>query len=367
LNVMMFYTIFTLIYGLMHWLVLRQTAVTYNITGWGLHALRLWFLLMVLSPGLSGYFVERTGVWPAVTFIWMGLVFYLFLGAVLLTPFRLLKITSVTRPLFTTIVVVSLAACIWGVYQARHPIVREVDVFVPKERLGPEPLRLALISDAHLYSVEAESRLERILKALSSVDYDILLSAGDLIEAGIHGSEWRGPAELLAAVKPRLGKYAVMGNHEHYADYAAGGNISARFHAASGFDLLVDQFSLINDHVVLVGVPDGGHVAGDTDHEVQLLEQSNPQGDKIVLFLKHRPDVPPDSMGKFDLMMSGHTHDGQMWPFTYIVKAFYPYIAGLYDIGRESRLYTTPGVGTWGPPMRIGAQPEITLIHLKPR
>jgi len=89
-------------------------------------------------------------------------------------------------------------------------------------------------------------------------------------------------------------------------------------------------------------------------------------GDKFTLFLKHRPDVEKSAEGLFDLQLSGHAHKGQLFPFTLIVRLVFPQIAGLYDLSSGSRLYVSRGSGTWGPPIRFLAPPEVTVIDLVP-
>jgi uncharacterized protein len=82
------------------------------------------------------------------------------------------------------------------------------------------------------------------------------------------------------------------------------------------------------------------------------------------VLLKHLPLLDPDAAGLFDLQLSGHTHYGQIWPFTWLVERRFPFIAGLYPAGPGSWLYVSVGTGTWGPPMRVGSRPEITVVNL---
>lgn len=84
----------------------------------------------------------------------------------------------------------------------------------------------------------------------------------------------------------------------------------------------------------------------------------------FTLLLKHRPTAEADSLGRFDLQLSGHTHRGQIFPFNYVTGAIYPMQEGLYRLAGGSARYTSRGTGTWGPPMRIAAPPEVTIIHL---
>jgi hypothetical protein len=347
----------------MHWLIYSQAVSALSLSGWALQGLRIWFIVMIFAPGIAGLLGERTGICSAVTYFWFGLVFYLFLSSLMLLLFKLVGGRTLARPAFILLLVVSVGTCAWGAYQALRITVREVTVTTTKPGLAGREIRLALISDVHFHSVETESRLERILKVLETMDYDLLISSGDLIEAGIHQDDWQGLARRLAEVKPPLGKLAVIGNHEVYADRAAGTDISDQFHAAAGFDLLLDQTRLVDGVLQVVGLVDSDHGRADDGLVADLLDKMD---DRLpVLLLKHKPVPPPQAVGRFDLMLSGHTHNGQMWPFNYVVKVFFPYLTGLFDLGQGSRLYTTPGTGTWGPPIRVGTRPEITLIRLK--
>ena len=344
-------------------LIYSQAVSALSLSGWALNGLRIWFVVMIFAPGLTGLIGERTGICSAITYVWFGLVFYLFLSSLLLLLFKLAGGRTLARPMFILLVCVSVGACAWGAYQALQIRVHEVTVTTTKPGLAGREIRIALISDVHFHSVETESRLDRILKVLDTMDYDLLVSGGDLIEAGIDRDDWQSLARRLAEVKPLLGKFAVIGNHEVYADRAAQSDISARFHAAAGFDLLLDQTRLVGDVLQVVGVVDSDHGRADDGLVSALLDKMDER--LPVLLIKHKPVPPATAVGRFDLMLSGHTHNGQMWPFKYVVKAFFPYLHGLFDLGQGSRLYTTAGTGTWGPPIRVGTQPEITLIRLK--
>lgn len=365
--VYIFYSVFTLIYGLMNWLVFRQAAWALHMTGWVRTVLWIWCLVMAFSPAVSSLLGQRSDFWSWVTYVWFGLIFYLFLGALIVLILRLaIKPLgggeAIVRGCYILLLVLAPAACAWGVFHARQVVVTELAV--PEENLSSREnnLSIAVISDVHLHSVEAENRLERIIQKLEPLEYDLLLSLGDMIEPGIQDRNWETITALFDRLKPRLGKYAINGNHEAYANMAAGKDVSAEFHQACGFTLLVDQGVDVGGLIRLVGINDHGHDASPADREIDLLEKR--EADLPVLLLKHQPQVNKESIGHFDLMLSGHTHNGQIWPFNYMVKAVFPHIAGEYQLGPRSRLYVTPGTGTWGPPMRIGTTPEITLIHL---
>jgi hypothetical protein len=363
---LLFYLIFTVLYGLMHALVFSQAVSAFQLSGAAYAALAIWLAAMTLAPGALGLAGERTGAASLVAFTWMGIVFYLFLGSLALAASRASLWPTVHFVLFLVVIAASLAVSAHGFAQARRVRVRELILATDKLPPGVDRLRLAVVSDLHLYSVEEGTRLDRILPVLGKLDFDLLVSLGDLIESGIHRAPWQDEAARLAAIRPRLGKYAVGGNHELYADLMAGGDVSRRFHREAGFTFLDGQVVDAGGMLWIAGVDYPGHgvqTGGGPQHDAEVL--SGLTRDRPVVLLKHLPKVDAEAAGLFDLQLSGHSHAGQLWPFYYLVKAFFPYIRGLYDLGGGSKLYVTPGTGTWGPPMRVGSTPEITLVELR--
>jgi len=354
--------VFTTLYGLMHWLVFAQAAQALGLHGLPRWLLLAWCLAMTLAPAATGYAGERTGLMAAVVFVWMGLVFYLFLGSILLALARLLAGPGTQRALFLLVLAASLAVCAHGFVNARQIRVAEVTVKTDRLPAGVERLRLAVLSDLHLYSVEEGVRLDRVLPVLAGLDYDVLVSLGDLIEAGAHRGDWEVSAARLAALTPRLGTFAVLGNHEEYADRVAGAGFAERFHQAAGFELLHQRVADLGGVAWIAGVDYPGH------DEAALLRDL--PRDRPIVLLKHLPRPDPEAAKIFDVQLSGHTHAGQLWPFWYLVRTSFAHMRGLYELAGGGRLYVTAGTGTWGPPMRVGSHPEITLVTLerpKPR
>jgi predicted MPP superfamily phosphohydrolase len=190
---------------------------------------------------------------------------------------------------------------------------------------------------------------------------DILLSTGDLVDAELAHVRERAP--LLAAVKASMGKFAVLGNHEYYAglDESLAVNRAAGFQTLRGGSAEAGPFRL-------VGVDDsvGFRTRAEwLQHEAAALAGAH--DGRFVLLLKHRPAFNPDSAGKFDLQLSGHSHGGQIFPFYSVVKMFNPMPLGLSALTGGSRLYHSRGTGTWGPQMRLLSPPEVTLILLEPQ
>jgi uncharacterized protein len=221
-------------------------------------------------------------------------------------------------------------------------------------------LRIVQISDVHLGLIIGTERLSRILDAVRAAKPDILVSTGDLLDGQVDGIE--ALEKQFREINPKFGKYAVNGNHEYYV----GIERAEDFCKSAGFTLLCNKTFDIPGVAVIAGVDDpaaGRFGLSGNVTEKQLL--SGIPKERFVLLLKHRPLLDPDSKGLFDLQLSGHTHRGQIFPFTLIIRMLFPIDSGLLNLENNSYLYVNPGSGTWGPPMRFLAPPEVTVIDLE--
>ncbi|MCX5882071.1 MAG: metallophosphoesterase, partial [Deltaproteobacteria bacterium] len=188
---------------------------------------------------------------------------------------------------------------------------------------------------------------------------DLLVSTGDLVDGQIN--RMTGLAELLRDIRPKFGKFAVTGNHEVYA----GLDQAVSFTEHAGFKVLRNEGSTAGGLINVVGVDDP--TIERVTHSRQVPEKallSNVPSDKLTLLLKHRPVVDRESLGLFDLQLSGHIHKGQIFPFNLVTRLFYPVRTGLLLYPQNSALYVSRGTGTWGPPIRFLAPPEVTVIEL---
>ena len=219
-----------------------------------------------------------------------------------------------------------------------------------------ERLRVLLTADLHLNLTFGPERLEKIVRLMAAQKPDIVVAAGDMVDGWIPPRY--GLARILSRLKPPLGKYAVLGNHEGYA----GTDYSVRFLEKAGFIVLRNRSATPGGALNLAGVDDSGWKAGGADDARAL---ARPRSGLFTILLKHRPRVSPQARGRFDLQLSGHTPGGQIFPFNLGVALVYPMIKGLYRLEGGALLYTAPGTGAWGPPMRVLCPPEITVIDLK--
>ncbi len=374
----LFLITFFLLYGAMHsYLVVKA----HNAFGFSLRTLiPLIFvmLVMVFSPVFVRMSEKAGFTGPALpmayaTYVWMGFLFLFFCSSFCLDIGRLviyLAGLATGRTLFPAALAdrlqfylafsLALVIAVYGFVEAGS--IRTEHIAIKTDKLSQQvgALRIVQISDVHLGLVAREARLKDIVDKVKQADPDILVSTGDLLDGQTDSLGAMAP--LLDEVRPRFGKFAITGNHEFYAGL---GNFTT-FAEKAGFRVLRGEGTAIEGVINVAGVDD---VAGRPIglyrgvEEKALLSCLGPG--RFNLLLKHRPDIDPGSVGFFDLQLSGHTHDGQIFPFAYVVKRFFPMVAGRFPLGKNSELYVSRGTGTWGPPIRFLAPPEITVIELR--
>jgi predicted MPP superfamily phosphohydrolase len=262
---------------------------------------------------------------------------------------------------FFLAVALTLGVAVYGFFAARVPRVERVALTSAKLSAGRAPLRIALLSDVHLGALVGAERLRRILARVVALKPDIVLSAGDLVDGQADHLNRLAPA--LAALRPPLGKFAVIGNHECYVGLAH----ALEFHARAGFTVLRGAAVEVTPDLGIAGVDDPAAVRprapAATDERAPLAALA---AGRFVILLKHQPVVAASSAGHFDLQLSGHLHKGQIFPFGLFVRLMYAARTGLTALASGGWLYVSRGTGTWGPPMRVLAPPEITLIEIAP-
>jgi uncharacterized protein len=256
----------------------------------------------------------------------------------------------------------ALAVLIAGAWRARRPGV--VRVQVPIERLPAdlEGLRIVQLSDLHVGPTLKRDFVARVVETTNGLAPDVVALTGDVADG--FPRALRDEVAPLAGLAAPLGKYFVTGNHEYYWD--APGWVRELEHL--GFRALVNAHDVLergSGRVVLAGVTDLSASRGVPGHgsDPAAAVAGAPASDVRVL-LAHQPKsaYAARALG-FDLQLSGHTHGGQYFPFNLLVRLFQPFVAGLHRL-EAMWLYVSRGTGYWGPPLRLGAPAEITLIEL---
>ncbi|RMG60982.1 MAG: metallophosphoesterase, partial [Deltaproteobacteria bacterium] len=264
------------------------------------------------------------------------------------------------RVSFFLAVAVSLGGIFWGTIEAKKIVVERLEFASPKIPPGAGEIKIVQISDLHLGLIEREGRVRQVVDLIRKENPHLIVSTGDLVDGQMY--DISSLASEFALLSPPLGKFAVMGNHEFYA----GWKNSLSFLERAGFRVLRNESAAVGEFLRIVGVDDpvGARMGVSAGKKESDLLFGKPHTMYTIL-LKHRPDVAKQLVGTFDLQLSGHTHKGQIFPFRYLTKLSHPFDSGLYPLGLGSFLYVSRGTGTWGPPVRLFAPPEVTVITLR--
>ncbi len=255
---------------------------------------------------------------------------------------------------------------VWGYVEAmRVPRIRRVDVTIPRLGAGLDGIRVVLLTDTHYGPIDRSRWSRGVVDVVNELDADIVCHTGDIADGT--PAQRHEQSAPLGDVRAALARVYVTGNHEYYS--GASGWIERM--DALGWTVLHNRHLVVQrggDRLVVAGVDDRtaggsglpGHLA---DHDAAL---AGTDPDLPVLLLAHQPKQIDDAVARgIDLQLSGHTHGGQMWPFHYLVRLDQPVVQGLSRHGARTQLYTSRGTGFWGPPFRIFAPSEITLITLR--
>ncbi|MDT8272421.1 MAG: metallophosphoesterase [Desulfomonilia bacterium] len=339
--------------------------------------LGLFLATMTVTPILvrmlewQGYDLSARAL-SCIGYTWMGVLFLFFCASILIDLFRILVYAAgvvlqrepgmfllSSRVAFFIALIAALGISVYGFFEAIA--IRPEVITVPSSKIPAsiERVRIVQVSDVHLGLVVRGWRLHRIIDVIREAGPDVLVSTGDLVDGQIDSLQ--GLPEFFDEIQPRFGKYAVTGNHEFYAGLDHALEITAH----AGFIVLRGEAMDVSGMLTIAGVDDPtaqrmGLMSGIPEED--LLPGLSRE--RFVLLLKHQPYLNQGSLGLFDLQLSGHTHNGQIFPFRFLVRQVHPRVAGWYDLGQGSHLYVSRGTGTWGPPMRFLSPPEVTVIDL---
>ncbi|MGD8836151.1 MAG: metallophosphoesterase [Desulfobacteraceae bacterium] len=376
-RLVIFLSLYLSVYGSAHLYLLIKARRAFYLHGVQYFLLFAIFTFLLLAP-INARLLEAQGQWVGaailgwIGFTWMGFVLIFVCLALPVDGYHLLvgagqhlidtDWTSLMLSKQQSVVLITLISCavmVYGAYEAYHIKTEKITITSSKISDKTGRIRIVQISDLHIGPMFYPGRLDPVIEIIEQAQPDILVSTGDLIDGHL-----LNPEETISAlhgIKTRLGKYAVTGNHEYYA----GLKQTSDFIQKAGFTPLHNKSITISDAIVITGVDDPA--AGNSEKspgETELLTRV--PDDKFSLLLKHRPEINTGTRQKFDLQLSGHTHKGQILPFQWMVRLSYPLGHGLHQVAPERHIYVSRGTGTWGPPIRVLAPPEITIIDLVP-
>ncbi|HJP51108.1 MAG TPA: metallophosphoesterase [Pseudomonadales bacterium] len=321
-------------------------------------ALSWWLTLLILIPLSSSQIVSRIYLrsnrqpWAKIARkladFWLGISPVLLL---LLLAFEIIVLFSDLKPHVAAVMVIaiSISVSFAGLLVAITPMVKTIRLTSAKLT---RPVRFVQITDVHLGS-RSRTFLEKIIFKVNRLEVDFLCITGDLIDAsGIEERELRCLKSVSGPV------YFCTGNHEKYEDLD---EILDRLQNL-GVTVLRSEASQFREDVQVLGIDDMEDPL-QVEKELKFIDLDT---EAFKLLLYHRPrGLEAAAEAGIDLIISGHTHNGQIFPFNFVVGRVFDRTEGMYHLG-ESRQYVSQGTGTWGPVMRLCTRSEITLFEYLP-
>ena len=375
ITVLIFLSIVLTIYGSVNYYLFARGLQAFSLS----LPMRKWYIVIfwtVVSMFIVGSVLERTATSAFSEWIyrigsfWLAFMLYLFIAVVLIDLIRVLNYFFHFLPVFSQLIkfrlglivfsVVSLVV-ILGHINALWINVKEIPLTIHKKVSGSPEVKILMASDIHLGALIGERREKHLLDIIRKQKPDLVLLCGDLVDGEIAPVLRKNLGRHIQEIKTPLGVYAISGNHEYIG----------------GIDKTLPYLQSINIRVLLdevVTLPNGIQLVGRNDHSAgrganapkplaELLTGIDPM--KPVIVMNHQPfNLSEASDAKVDLHLSGHTHNGQLWPFNYITEAMFELSWGLMKKG-DTNFYVSSGFGTWGPTVRTGNRPEVVVFKLK--
>ncbi|EAH8849336.1 metallophosphoesterase [Campylobacter lari] len=374
MRVFVFFTLLVLFFALANWYIYKRFLSRVDFLK-PYKKFILALVLMVFACELI-FFVNMRGnflheklyyilaIFPTITcfFLFFGVVFEI--GSwIFFNENKKEQIFSLQRRKFlklifdSWLIILSVSMVFKGFVNAiSAPKVNEVDIKIKNLK---EDLNIALLSDVHLGKNLGEDFLKTLIDEVNALNADIIIIAGDLIDADIASMTY---INLLENFKSKYGTYFVYGNHEYYNDINA---ISKKLKTLKNFKVLEDESIDFGDFTLSGTLDLAAKRLGFKESNIEKIKTQINQ-EKVNILITHQPKyVKTYDVSGFDLILSGHTHAGQIFPFSLLVYLEQGFVYGLYKLSKDSLLYVSSGAGFWGPAVRFLAPSEIALIRLK--
>ena len=276
--------------------------------------------------------------------------------------FNLNQITLFYKVYLITVFILSILLTVVGTYNARKvPDIKTVNIEIGNGKADLELFRLVQLSDIHVGLTIGKNHIESIVKKVNSLNPDVVVITGDIVDGSV---KTLGPIiAALKDIKSKNGIFISTGNHEYYFNV----NSWLKEFKRLGLKPLINSNEIIkfnNIRILIAGIPDYRADKFILSHlpDPQLAIENADISDYKIL-LSHQPKMYEEaSLAGYDLMLTGHTHGGQMYPWKFIVNMIFKYAEGL-NKHNNMWIYTSLGTGYWGPPIRLGSPSEITLFE----
>ena len=330
----------------------------------------------IVSMFILGNILERTATSAFSEWIyrigsfWLAYMLYLVLAVVFIDIVRLFDHFFHFLPPFSPILKFSLGVVVFvlaslvvigGHINALCINVKEIPLTIHKKVSGPAEMKILMASDIHLGALIGERREKKLLDIVREQKPDLVLLCGDLVDGEIAPVLRKNLGRHIQEIKTPYGVYAISGNHE----YIGGINKTLPYLESIHIRVLLDETISLPNGIQLVGRNDYSSGSGVYARKslAELLKGLDPA--KPVMVMNHQPfHLEEASDLGVDLHLSGHTHNGQLWPLNYITEAMFELSWGYLKKG-NTNFYVSSGYGTWGPPVRTGNRPEVVVFKVK--
>jgi len=321
----------------------------------------LFIIVRMLPASAATPVVDRIGNW------WLGIFVYGFLLVMLLDIFRLFGRLMKTYPAGTHIQIATggvvlaalLGIMIYGRINARNIKITDYSVTL---KGGGDSLNIVMFADMHLGYTNGLESVKDTVEKVNAQKPDIVCIVGDVFDGNYDAvSNIDKVIAEFRKIDSKYGVYAVMGNHDAGKTYSK----MAEFFGKANIKLLEDEALLIDGRFTVAGMRDGSPIGHGGESRTDIANViSTADSDKPIILLNHKPsDIPEAEKAGVDLMLSGHTHGGQVFPANFITNAIFEEDCG-HLVKNGFQAIVTSGVGTWGPPIRIGSRSEIVSIRV---
>lgn len=376
---LIFFTIVIGIYGLLSFYIYTLGYQALAGQAWA----RPWYTVLFIILALSyvvARFLERFYIgWlsDSLTWVgafWLGAFIYLLLIVLVIDIFRIADWIFPFLPrhdegiysrlkvyLFFGVLTMLVFVLVGAYYNARHPVTHDISVRINKTAGGRKQLVIAAVSDIHLGTIIGKTRLKELVSRLNALKPDLILLAGDVVDEDLGPVIRNNLGEELRNLKAPLGVFAITGNHE----YIGGVEAAVKYMEEHRIKVLRDTSILLDGNIILAGREDRDISRFTGKQRKTLTDLLNGVDHNFpIILMDHQPFNLEKAMeAGVDFQLSGHTHHGQLWPLNYLTKAIYQLSSGYLQLG-DTHFYVSNGVGTWGPPLRLGNRPEILNISL---
>lgn len=379
LNFLIFFAVVFTVYGLVNFYIfIRGMQALPPQSGLKPYYITV-FLILSLSY-LAGRILEKYWLSPVSDVLtwtgsfWLAAMIYFLIIVLLLDLTRVsnhvfhflpgktdLKYTNLKFYTFIFSVALVSVIVLTGYINARYTVIKDLNIEIGKKAGELKQLKIALASDIHLGTIVGANRFGQMVEKINSLEPDIVLLAGDVIDEDIEPVLRHNIGETLLNIKSKYGVYAVTGNHE----YIGGVDEAVKYLCEHNVKMVRDTVIKIADSFYLAGREDKdrerfyGKPRKPLDEILKGIDKSLP-----LIVMNHQPfELKEAKELGVDLHLSGHTHHGQLFPANLITKMIYEISYGYRQEG-ATNFYVSCGAGTWGPPIRIGNRPEIVNIIL---